>query len=908
MATTGYKDFNLMNPSSTSSTNLVLRVNYSYVQDAVNNRTTVTVESIQIKSNNFYLTTFTGNGRIKVGSLNIDYSNSGSADQTYISAQNQFYNFGSGKAGGSFIVNHNSSGAGSFTIQITYNPSTYSDGDTTNFWVYCEYDWHGNGRNSGSATVSLPTIDRSAPTVSLSASAASSSSISISASANANCDIWQYKIDSGSWTQFSTTSGTSASTTVTGLSSTSHTVQVRARKASNNVYGTSAGKTVDCVAPTVTFSVSDITVSGFKISASSNVKCNLWQYKIGSGSWTQFSTTDGTSASVSITGRDPNTSYSVQVRARKTSNSLYGTASAQNVKTLGSSLLNSATGFAIDVASPSAAINVTVYGTFYHKLHFYKSDGTTLITTRNIGSYSACTDTAKTVSLTSANRTALLNQIPSAKTLTVKVALETFTDSGYTNSIGVSTKREITLTTSATVSAPTFTAFTYRDTETVVTGVTGNDQILVQNFSHLVVTASAGTAKNGASISGYSVSIGDVSLTDTSTTLDVGAVASSGSLALSVTCTDSRGYSTTVTKTVTVLAYSAPRLTTYSLRRRNEIDALAQLVFSGMVSSVTVSGTEKNAVSTISVRYKKTSESSWTTINLKSAATISGLYFSYSNLELVELDANYSFDFELTITDKFGTLTKLAYTDILNQGTPLLAFRKRTSTLPPRVGVNNPSPVAPLDVSGDIHMNGYRVMGFVKKLDNSGTDLNAITEPGWFTQYAGANASTALNYPAATAGYLEVIRMPNGRVLQRYTKWDCTAIYMRHKGTGSTWSAWTSIMSAVLPYSTATATISENITTSGSPAVSLQRCGKTVICTVSINMTSGLTANVYKILATVPSEYSPKERTTAIGKVAAGNAAIFAVSTNGDIQVAADATVASGTTAYVRGTLMWFTA
>mgnify|MGYP002619967536 CR=1 FL=1 len=778
---TGYKDF--------SANNGVLRINYSYTQDAINNSTTVTVTSIQFKSTNWYGTWFYADGTITVGGQSVTYANAGTVDGVSVQAQNTFYTLGSGKTLPSFTVNHNSSGAGSFTIVI----SARSGSGYSQFNLFCSASTNGNFATTANTSVSLPTIDRAAPTVTLTASAASTTSISISASSNVNCNIWEYKIDSGSWAQFSTTNGTSASTTVTGLSSASHTVQVRARKTSNNVYGTSSSATVDCVAPTVTFSVSEIGVSGFKISASANVSCNLWQYKIDSGSWTSFSTTAGTSANITISSLDPNTSYSVQVRARKAANSLYGTASAQNVKTLGPSLLNSATDFAIDVASPSAPINVTVYGTFYHKLHFYASDGTTLIATKNIGSYSACTDTDKTVSLTSANRTALLNQIPSAKTLVVKVVLETFTDSGYSNSIGTSTQRQITLSTSAAVSAPTFTAFTYQDTETTVTSVTGDDQILVQNYSHLVVTATAGTAKNGASISGYSVSIGDVSLTDTSTTLDVGAVASSGSLSLSVTCSDSRGYSTTVTQTVTVLAYSIPRLTTYSLRRRNEIDDLVQLVFSGMVSSVTVSGTEKNAVSTISVRYKKTSESSWTTINLRSAATISGLYFSYSNLELVELDANYSFDFELTITDNFGTLTKLVYSDILNQGTPLLAFRKRTSTLPPRVGVNNPSPVAPLDVIGDIHMNGHRIMGFVENLADSGTNLNTLTEPGWYVQHASANADTTLNYPVATAGYLEVITMPNGRTLQRYTVYNCTAIYMRHKNTGSTWSAWKSL-------------------------------------------------------------------------------------------------------------------
>lgn len=75
---------------------------------------------------------------------------------------------------------------------------------------------------------------------------------------------------------------------------------------------------LDRSAPTVTFSASSVTAYGFTISASSSATADIWQYSTNGGStWTQFSTTAGTSASVTLSSLSPNTAYSVRVRARK---------------------------------------------------------------------------------------------------------------------------------------------------------------------------------------------------------------------------------------------------------------------------------------------------------------------------------------------------------------------------------------------------------------------------------------------------------------------------------------------------------------------------------------------------------------------------------------------------------------
>lgn len=76
-------------------------------------------------------------------------------------------------------------------------------------------------------------------------------------------------------------------------------------------------------------------------------------------------------------------------------------------------------------------------------------------------------------------------------------------------------------------------------------------------------------------------------------------------------------------------------------------------------------------------------------------------------------------------------------------------------------------------------------------------DLNTITDSGTYIQTANANATTPLNYPAARAGYLEVIsNNPSSGVgiLQRYTDYDGTTPRVWVRMWYNSWSAWSLIV------------------------------------------------------------------------------------------------------------------
>lgn len=539
---------------------------------------------------------------------------------------------------------------------------------------------------------------------------------------------------------------------------------------------------IDRTAPSITCATSNITSAGFKITGTSNVTADIWQYSLDDGStWTQFSTTAGTTASITLTTLNPNTTYNVKVRARKKSNQVYGTSARKATKTLGASVIVKTYSFAADVASPVCKFNLTVYDAgYYHKLTIKK--GTTAIFSVNLGKLTAGT-ADRTHSLTAEQRADLLDAFPNNASYSMNLVISTYSDSGYSTLIGSESSKAVTVTTSEAVSKPGFTSFTYEDTKAAVVDVTGDNQVLVKNLSSLKVTCGAGTAKNGATIKSYSASIANASKTSTTTEISLGAITKYGDLTLTVTCTDSRGYATTLTVTVKVLNYANPKLSRFTLRRKDEIEGLIQLSFGGSRSAIKADGsTDTNGLAYVRYRYKKTTEDTYSDyVSILADVTTSGTSFSFASLELLELDAESSYDFHLQIRDKFGSTTSLDIESVIPQGTPVVSLRKRNSTYDyPRVGINNPNPKHALDVAGSVAMNGFLVLGYVKDLTTE--NFNTLKEGIFF--YPGSGCSNA---PVDAPGFLEAIT--NGTViLHRFTTL-AGAVY--HRGyDGSDWTDW----------------------------------------------------------------------------------------------------------------------
>lgn len=473
---------------------------------------------------------------------------------------------------------------------------------------------------------------------------------------------------------------------------------------------------IDRTAPTVSCSVSDITASGLKISATSSATSDIWQYSTNGGTnYTQFSTTAGTSATKTLTGLSPNTTYSIKVRARKKSNQVYGASSAVSAKTLGGSTIGSVSALTADAATVSISINTTVYDASYtHKLQI--KNGSTVYLEITGLSWAKGT-AARTITLTAAQRTTLLTAMESVKSFTGTFALLTY--SGSTQ-IGTTATKTATVQTTEANSGPTMADFTYYDGRSTTATVTGNDQVFIQGYSYLYVTPGTATAKNNATIASYSATCNGVTLSNTTgAVINLSAVSKSGNLEVVVTATDSRGYTVSKKKNITVIAYDKPKVSSITLRRTNDIEAEMQLIFNGTISPITVSGTQKNSLKYVQYRYKLTSASSYGSYtSILSSVSTSGTSFSFSDLELCSLDANSSYDFHVYIRDQLNTLSAVNLYFTVPQGTPLVALRKK------KVGINTPAPEAELHVVGNAKVSGTVTAGTV-----TATTLNGSLAP-----------------------------------------------------------------------------------------------------------------------------------------------------------------------------------
>lgn len=543
--------------------------------------------------------------------------------------------------------------------------------------------------------------------------------------------------------------------------------------------GTMTLTTLDRTAPKVSLNCSNITASSVKLSITSSVTANRWWYSLNGGStWKEFNSTDGTKKETTVTGLTPNTSYSIQACARKKSNNVDGYSGKAAIKTLGASVISSVNTFTADAATAKLTLSVKVYNTSYTHTLTIKNGSTSVLTISNL----KLANGSNTLTLTATQRSTVLNAMSKIKSFTGTFELKTF--SGSTQ-IGSVSSKTATVQTTAANSAPTFTGFTYEDINATALKVTDNNQMLIQGISTLKITATAAQGHNGAKISSYSAVVGSAVKASTTTIIQfaAGAIVDTGTVPIIVTAVDSRGYTSAVTVNVSVIPYKKTEITTATMRRVNEVEAYSQVKISGSISPVTINEINKNGFYSMSYRYKKTSDETYNEWqNLTSSVTHNDNSFDFSLGEWLNLDAEYSYYVEIDARDKLSydrvTLT-------IPQGTPLLSFRRK------KVGINNRNPSAALDVKGEVIMNGFNVLGVVAALGNT-EDLNNLTSGGIYTQSLNANASTDRHYPKAVAGFLEVIPQASGIILQRYTAYNNTGVYVRTRY-NNTWNTWKSV-------------------------------------------------------------------------------------------------------------------
>lgn len=303
----------------------------------------------------------------------------------------------------------------------------------------------------------------------------------------------------------------------------------------------------------------------------------------------------------------------------------------------------------------------------------------------------------------------------------------------------------------------------------------------IQGISKFKVVVNS-TLAYGSAISAYKTTANGVTYTTASFTTD--ALKYSGTMTISARVTDRRGRSGSVTSQQTVTAYSPPEITQLEVRRCTSggvYDDQGGYAIVTVGAAITALNNKNTA--TYTLEYKKTSESTYTTVSL---ATLDNAYsFSDHAVTMLTLATDSSYDIRLKAKDNFNTTYR---STSVSTAFTLMDFRADGTGM--GIGKIGEEPNI-LDIGLQTRLAG----GLLPPVLEAETDLDDVRTPN---TYVGANTLhyNYANCPLTSGTFaLDVISGGDaGQVQQRLIQCVKTnpRIWERWYYTG-TWGAWSEI-------------------------------------------------------------------------------------------------------------------
>lgn len=456
---------------------------------------------------------------------------------------------------------------------------------------------------------------------------------------------------------------------------------------------------IDRTGSRLNLSVDNIDSHYVEISATSKENCDQWDYSVNGGnSWTRFHSGASSKTSYRIGNLTPNKSYSLVVRARKTSNSVVGQSNTQEVTTLGASVLNFVNPLELDDENVKVRFSVTAYEPQLKHTLEIKHHERVLKSISNL--MFAVGSNLNGLFLTQEERQRLIDEMLSLED-SVVVTLTTYknnTKFGEVSTVSVPIRLD------PVKSAPELVDFDYTDMNTRATTVTENSKLLINGISSLQVILNNHLTKYGARVRAYQALFnGEAKGNLVNNKILFDNVNSDGVFKVSANIVDARGTtSNTLVKEVTVLPYEKPSVTAWKARRVNDYENAIELSFEGNYSVLEIEKQEKNYMTAFEYCYKKRTDSNYSNwVSIPSVSTTSGK-FSRVMSRLTSLDAEFAFDIKVRVKDR---LSEGEVSLVVPRGIPLMSFRSK------RVGINKAQPETTLDVGGDIKSEGLSVIG-----------------------------------------------------------------------------------------------------------------------------------------------------------------------------------------------------
>lgn len=297
-----------------------------------------------------------------------------------------------------------------------------------------------------------------------------------------------------------------------------------------------------------------------------------------------------------------------------------------------------------------SANNITITrasSSFTHTLTYFFGSATGTIATKT---------TSTSVSWTPP--TSLATQIPNSTS-----GICTLTCYTYNGNTLVGTSTATVMLSVPTSIKPTITSITASRVDGTVPSSWG---IYVQTKSKVTLTINGAAGAGGSTISSYSITGGGLSSTQSSVTS--GFLNTSGSITFTGKVCDSRGrWSDEKTVTISVVAYAAPKFSSYSTQRCTSAGASSANGTYGRANNVfTYSACSSKNTITTAIAYKKSTASSYTNAGVSFTSGTDAV-FGGGNL-----DTESSYDIRYTLTDAFTTITVV---DTLSTASVLMDFK-----------------------------------------------------------------------------------------------------------------------------------------------------------------------------------------------------------------------------------------
>jgi hypothetical protein len=245
------------------------------------------------------------------------------------------------------------------------------------------------------------------------------------------------------------------------------------------------------------------------------------------------------------------------------------------------------------------------------------------------------------VSFTATELNNIYAKLPSATSGTFTFKLTT--KSGSTT-IGTSTK-----TVKGTIPSTIKPSISSVSLSEYVSGIASKFGAYIQGKSRISGTINA-SAGSGSSIDSYKIVINGA--TYTSRTFTTGVLKTSGSNSYTATVIDKRGRSATLSGTFSVLAYTEPTISKFTVVRSNadgtdnDEGTYAKINASATISSLS----SKNDKSFV-LRYRIKGSSTWTNVETYT----SGYTYTATNKLIPNINVDSAYDFQLVATDYFNS-------------------------------------------------------------------------------------------------------------------------------------------------------------------------------------------------------------------------------------------------------------